>query len=242
MKLLARARRTLLAPAFLVGLTSLVGSGGTPAVAAETWPQAPFGTPPSFSLAYPHPLYPTGRFIPLPQLVREHKPLAARAPATADGRIEAFAALQKLAPRGDVGPPESALAYGALQGSPQAEQPQVERPQVEQPQLEQPHQERPRAAAKPRIHHPKAVSLHPATSAPVHPAKPAPVTAGKPAAPHPVKPPVSHAAKLAAPHPAKPAVSHPARPTPAHLAQHREPHRGRLPPPLNILPPAALTD
>jgi hypothetical protein len=222
----------------MAALALLVGSASVPA-AAEVWPQAPFGTPPSFSQAYPHPLYPTGRFISLPQLVREHKPAAARGPAVADNRAEAFAALQKFASRGDVGPPESALAYGPPQISPQVEAPREARPagtpkarihHVKSASLkvEVPHEARPVGPPKDRIHHPKSASLHPADSVPVHPAKPATLGAPKPPAPHP------HAVKPVAPHPAKPGQT--------HLAQHRERHRGALPPPLNILPPAARTE
>jgi hypothetical protein len=204
----ACVKRLSIAPAFLAGLALLVGTRSLPAVAGEPWPQAPFGTPPSFSQAYPHPLYPTGRFIPLPQLVREHKPVETRGSATADGRAEAFAALQKLAPRGDVGPPESALAYGPAQISPQLGEPQEARLGG-----------RPRA----RIRHPKPAPVHPARAVPGHPTAVAP----------------SHPANAAPAHPARPAAVPPARPAAAHFAQHRERHRSALPPPLNILPPAA---
>jgi len=114
------AHRRILGAAVLAGLTALAAfqAGGRAAAAAQPWPKAPFGTPPSFSRDYPLPLYAIGRFVPLQELVDQEKIVEARRQSVPDHRAEAFATLQAFAPRGDVAPAQSVLAYGPVSVSP----------------------------------------------------------------------------------------------------------------------------
>lgn len=117
--------RRVFGPALLAGLAAVAtfGPGSVEAAAGQLWPHAPFGTPPSFSRDDPHPLYVTGRFIPLQKLVDQEKAFEARRRSIPDTHAETFAALQRFVPRRDVAPSESTLAYGPAQMSPGLEEP-----------------------------------------------------------------------------------------------------------------------
>jgi hypothetical protein len=120
----ARAYQILFRPAFAAGLAAMaLSAGARSTTAAQPWPHDPFGTPPSFSRDYPRPLYRTERFTPLQQLVDREKALEARRRSVPEARAETFTELQKIAPRGEGGPSQSALAYGPAEGSPRLAEP-----------------------------------------------------------------------------------------------------------------------
>ncbi len=142
----AKRYRRCFTSVLLTGLAAASALGTDCAAAGQSWPRAPFGTPPSFSRDYPRPLYEAGRFITLQGLLAQERVDEARLHPTPDVQSEAFAALQKFAPHlhGDVAPSDSVLAYAPAQDSPQGAAPASPPPVMPEARSSQGHHLRPK--------------------------------------------------------------------------------------------------